>query len=344
MHAHRAEPCSHAPAACAQVKSGAGNLPLHYAAQYQATEVVVRALLEANHEGAQVKDVAGNYPIHLAGMYQCIDGVMDALIEAFPDGASAAKKDGNLPLHFAAGNQATVGVTKALLVAFPDGAYATEETGMRPLQLANTKQKVLIRVLKEKETDKKAIDLVVEKNEKVDMVAAKPEFKAKKKADAELQEEKKAIVDGAKKQLDDNNDVIQAILIATFGTPQLLLDTYGVPLPPDGPVLGEVKRAPYKDFLDALKRSAPEEALIDIFTVDPSIAFEKDKWGKLPLHVACEFAAPPVIVRMLINAYPEAAKMKTSDNRYAPFCAKAAPVAVSPLPSPSLSPSLAVPL
>ena len=70
-------------------------------------------------------------------------------------------------------------------------AFSTEETGMRPLQLASKKQKVLERIVQEKDIDKKAIDLIVEKEGKVDMVAAKADFKAMKKRLRELKDKQK---------------------------------------------------------------------------------------------------------------------------------------------------------
>ena len=63
---------------------------------------------------------------------------------------------------------------------------------------------------------------------------------------------------------------------------------YGAPLP-TAAVIDEVRRPKYKDFVDALRRAASEDELIDLFQEHPAIAFEPDKQGKLPLHIAYSY-------------------------------------------------------
>jgi len=59
--------------------------------------------------------------------------------------------------------------------------------------------------------------------------------------------------------------------------------------------------------------------IIKQITADPSLA-KVDKEGVLPLHAACGANAPVHVIKMLLEAYPEAAQAKT-DNGYLPlFC------------------------
>lgn len=57
-------------AARAQTKNERGNLPIHFAAAKQASEKIVRCLLEAYPEGAQQKDEAGKLPLQIAAEKQ----------------------------------------------------------------------------------------------------------------------------------------------------------------------------------------------------------------------------------------------------------------------------------
>eukprot|EP01043_Picozoa_sp_COSAG02_P085795 COSAG02_NODE_23375_length_720_cov_3.710145_1_plen_100_part_01 len=65
-----------------------GHLPLHYAAENQASSEVVAALLEAYPEAAREKDDDGYLPLHYAAQNQASSEMVAALLE---DHTSAAQ-------------------------------------------------------------------------------------------------------------------------------------------------------------------------------------------------------------------------------------------------------------
>eukprot|EP00568_Trieres_chinensis_P003367 CAMPEP_0183302040 /NCGR_PEP_ID=MMETSP0160_2-20130417/7971_1 /TAXON_ID=2839 ORGANISM="Odontella Sinensis, Strain Grunow 1884" /NCGR_SAMPLE_ID=MMETSP0160_2 /ASSEMBLY_ACC=CAM_ASM_000250 /LENGTH=113 /DNA_ID=CAMNT_0025464765 /DNA_START=321 /DNA_END=659 /DNA_ORIENTATION=+ len=78
-----------------------GNLPLHAACSFQATQEVVEALLKAHPGGASQPNSAGNLPIHQAAMWQAPVETVEALLSRFPEGATVRNQYGSLPLHMA---------------------------------------------------------------------------------------------------------------------------------------------------------------------------------------------------------------------------------------------------
>ena len=97
---------------CCRVQDG--NLPLHYAAQNNKSEAVIKALLDAYPDAAKERDNV-----------RCGRGrrVLCPLLSLLTC-VCCRVQDGNLPLHYAAQNNKSEAVIKALLDAYPDAAKA----------------------------------------------------------------------------------------------------------------------------------------------------------------------------------------------------------------------------
>lgn len=113
-----------------------GNLPLHAACSFQATQDVVEALLKAYPGGASQPNSAGNLPIHQAAMWQAPVETVELLLSRYPEGATVRNQYGSLPLHMAASNQASQEVVRLLIDSYPDALHLQNDDGMTPLDLA----------------------------------------------------------------------------------------------------------------------------------------------------------------------------------------------------------------
>mmetsp|Transcript_13544 Transcript_13544/g.28606 ORF Transcript_13544/g.28606 Transcript_13544/m.28606 type:complete len:598 (-) Transcript_13544:173-1966(-) len=113
-----------------------GNLPLHAACSFQASQDVIDALLKAYPQGASQPNGVGNLPLHQAAMWQAPADAVELLLVHHPDGATCRNQYGSLPLHMAASNQASVEVVKLLVDAYPDALHLQNDDGMTPLDLA----------------------------------------------------------------------------------------------------------------------------------------------------------------------------------------------------------------
>ena len=113
-----------------------GNLPLHAACSFQASQDVVEALLKAYPAGAAQPNGVGNLPLHQAAMWQAEASTVEILLLHHPEGATCRNQYGSLPLHMAASNQASVDVVKLLIEAYPDALHLQNDDGMTPIDLA----------------------------------------------------------------------------------------------------------------------------------------------------------------------------------------------------------------
>ncbi|GHP07136.1 hypothetical protein PPROV_000587900 [Pycnococcus provasolii] len=110
----------------ARIQDKNGDLPLHYAAEIDASVDVVSVLLNAYPGGAQIKDNQGNLPLH----YNRNIDVDSVLLNAYPGGAQIKNQAGYLPLHEAVCDlDVSVDVVSALLSAYPGGAQVTRKGG-----------------------------------------------------------------------------------------------------------------------------------------------------------------------------------------------------------------------
>jgi len=73
-------------------------LPIHAAIIFDATEDVIRALLEAYPKGAQSRDDQGMLPLHLAFRHGSTVGIVNLLLVAFPQSVKVKDKKGRIPL------------------------------------------------------------------------------------------------------------------------------------------------------------------------------------------------------------------------------------------------------
>jgi len=113
-----------------------GNLPLHAACSFQATQEVIDALLKAYPGGASQPNNVGNLPLHQAAMWQGPVDTIELLLSRYPEGATVRNQYGSLPLHMAASNQASAEAVKLLIDAYPDALHLQNDDGMTPLDLA----------------------------------------------------------------------------------------------------------------------------------------------------------------------------------------------------------------
>ena len=113
-----------------------GNLPLHAACSFQASQDVVESLLKAYPGGASQPNSAGNLPIHQAAMWQAPVETVELLLSRYPEGATVRNQYGSLPLHMAASNQASPEVVRLLIDSYPDALHLQNDDGMTPLDLA----------------------------------------------------------------------------------------------------------------------------------------------------------------------------------------------------------------
>jgi len=113
-----------------------GNLPLHAACSFQASQEVIDALLKAYPGGASQPNNVGNLPIHQAAMWQAPVDTVELLLSRYPEGATVRNQYGSLALHMAASNQATPEAVKFLIEAYPDALHLQNDDGMTPLDLA----------------------------------------------------------------------------------------------------------------------------------------------------------------------------------------------------------------
>ena len=113
-----------------------GHVPLHLAAQSQASESVIKALIKANTKAAEARNKSNNTPLHDAAKYRASAGVVRILLETYPDAVYIQNQYGNLPLHCATAYQAPSEVVTLLLEAWPDGAAMQNRNQDAPLHYA----------------------------------------------------------------------------------------------------------------------------------------------------------------------------------------------------------------
>ena len=155
------------------------------------------------------------------------------------------------------------------------------------------------------------IDMICDKNDKVDLASKGADFKAEKLHAQELRDEKRAVELQARKEVDDNRDVMRLLLHATFDVP---------PPAPDAPP--RPKRPKFDDLVSCLKGKGSKEEALALLAAEPLVCKVVDKWGKYPLHYACEFQSPAEVVEAIVKAFPRAAQRKAMDNRYPLYYAK----------------------
>lgn len=113
-----------------------GHLPLHLAAQSQASPEVVQTLLQLDPQAAQVRNKSSNTPLHNAAKYQADAAVVELLLDTYSDATYVQNQYGNLPLHCATAYQAPPEVIALLLQAWPDGAAMQNRNQDAPLHYA----------------------------------------------------------------------------------------------------------------------------------------------------------------------------------------------------------------
>lgn len=120
-------------------KDASGELPIHYACQYQSNEAsLVGLLIDAYPSGLSEVDGYGRLPLHSACDGRGLsDGVIYLLISRYPDAASAIDNKGYLPLHYACEGGCNLVSIKLLLAIKHASILAETNDAKTPLYLAH---------------------------------------------------------------------------------------------------------------------------------------------------------------------------------------------------------------
>jgi len=114
--------------------------PLHIAARVAPLSVVT-VLLKCAPSAVSIKNKSGNLPLHFAAQYNEDEKIASEIFNYYPEAASVPDNDGDLPLHCAAQCNSSSKVTQALLDAYPDAATVENNDGFLPHQLASKKNR-----------------------------------------------------------------------------------------------------------------------------------------------------------------------------------------------------------
>lgn len=98
----------------------------------KAKDEVFELLIDAYSEGAAVTNDKGNLPLHYAAEKQCSEVVAKALLKAFPDSAKARDERNLLALQIAAMFQAKPEVVVELIHVYPDATRVRPSARTRP--------------------------------------------------------------------------------------------------------------------------------------------------------------------------------------------------------------------
>ena len=77
-----------------------GNSLLHIALGFKAPDDFLLKLIEMDPEATQVSGVDGWYPLHVAAMWGCSSVVLDALIRHYPEALDISSDNGRTPRQF----------------------------------------------------------------------------------------------------------------------------------------------------------------------------------------------------------------------------------------------------
>ena len=83
-------------------------------------------------QALQFRDRNGNLPLHLAACYNASDAIVATLVEAYPAALRVQNSDGNLPLHLAVQFSKSPKVVRRLFKAYPGGWSVPNRWGETP--------------------------------------------------------------------------------------------------------------------------------------------------------------------------------------------------------------------
>lgn len=109
-------------------RNNEGNLPLHIALSNKLPNDIITTILRANPNAAQDADKDGILPLHYVAVHGIDIDLLSVLINAYPFGTQIKNKDGHLPLDTVIENK-KFEMIRALVVAYPDSIQNYKKDG-----------------------------------------------------------------------------------------------------------------------------------------------------------------------------------------------------------------------
>lgn len=282
----------------AQCPDDFGFLPLHRAVANQASEDVIIALVKAYPEAVRLPDNDGMLPLHIAVENDAALPVVERLLALHPGAAGQADQDGFLPLHMAVHAGAAKDVICCLLSGFHGALHAREtKDGMQPLHIAATRldSLPLVPVLLEGCKDNE-ISIAAEKDASGNLPLYLASGFVCEGQEAAISVLLRTYPEGAATRAWDRGGLANT---------NVKCDGCGVLIP--------VGRRRYSSRL-----ISDIDLCQSCFTGTKEITWDREemelvKYGDLPLHRALASGAPVAVVRLLLDAYPDAAKLQNHE-------------------------------
>ena len=264
------------------IKDKDGNTPLHSAVEklHKNVSTIANAMIDTRPKAAEVRDRDGNLPLHsICESTTPAKDVIMKLCDVYPDGLKIKDKDGNLPLHSAIerGDILSVDVLEKMIQVYPEACAVKDKQKNTPLHSAcECRTKDLAKIVR------------MLLNADTNGVAAKTKDR-----------EGNLPIHSAAEKKNPSPDVVM-MLIDAFPKGLHLKDRDGN-LP-----IHSVLENPF---------SFPTSVVEKMLAVNPDSTKVKDKDGNTPLHSACECRTKnlPKIVKLLLDADPQAVASKTKD-------------------------------
>ena len=274
-------------------------LPLHLACANKARPDVIELLLQYNAEGVVDRDNNMRLPIHHAIERNACEETVILLVKTCPETAAVMGFLPHLPLHIALEKNYSVAVVDALLEALPGSSQKKDAYGIFPLHRAiksRASPEVVLSLLRDDKL--KAATMEFDEYERLTLHYAC----ARSMPLAVIL----ALVEAfpASVQVPDKNGQLPLhlsvmrcadlqiieLLVKTFPAAVMTRDNYS-----------------YLPLHHAVEVGA-SEGIFELLIKSDRGCTELRVDGRLPLHFAIETKRSPVIISMLLNAYPIAAR------------------------------------
>ncbi len=113
-----------------------GNLLLHAACWYKASEDIIKMLFAVYPEAERVQNKFSNLPLYLALYQNASPDVIRMIFEAYPRATEVQNNTGNFPLHIVSRCSAPLDIIQMLFEAYPQAVKVQNEDGDLPLHCA----------------------------------------------------------------------------------------------------------------------------------------------------------------------------------------------------------------
>ena len=316
-------------------------LPIHRAAELNASEYLMQALITAFEDGVKLKDHGNRWvPLHFCcSSVSCVSAssnnyaAFNLLVGAYREGAKVRDALGRMPLHIACENgDVSKNVIEILLVAYPDSCRVRDKSGKLPLHGAciNLASEIVIQLLLRAYPDSKnimdynnkfPIDYVNESihpNQMVIIDTLNKEPAYWHEIEHHQTQGHKTVEDTVKSELYRLIEKKQwnGVLDRIRRFPGEARQWYVLRHEGNGkcwwkqlPVHELAKLQPPTAVMDAVLEAYPEGAQ----TVDFS--------SILPIHLACRGQASTGVISCLIDAYPNGVRVKEKKGMLPLHCA-----------------------